>query len=242
MMWLLALAPVLAATPGGFRVDTALPVMSFSARQVFIMNPGDPWTSQTAVRAGGVLGHWGFDVQLPFVYSWEPSWSDAGLGQLRIGGRRFVHDAPSVLIGVELAFPVVPRRFGVSAWGSNARETLPGTEFLALVETTLLSQAPVTLRAAIGWYEGPFLGSPDSKGPSFLVELAAVKVFPLWGPLSFVTELELLRDPTPVTGRALARFDPSDHLSMDFGAQIPVMEYLENPRSLQLIAQARSFF
>ena len=66
-------------------------------------------------------------------------------------------------------------------------------------------------------------------------------MLPLFGPLGVVTEGELLRDLTPLTGRALGRIDlgTDQRWSVDLGVQVPVLQVAAREASPQWVAQVR---
>lgn len=239
---LLAVA-VSAATPGGFRAPLGVASPMVSSRQVVIPPTDAPWLSQTTLRAQALFGGpWAVAAELPMLRSWQPGWSDTGLGQLRLGVRRFSGKAEApVAVVAELAFPAAPRAWRVSSWGSSARETLPGVEAVAGVELGVHPRAPSTLRAVVGVREGPFLGQ-QLAGPHVVADLAVAQVLPLVGPLSLVAEGEILRDLTPLSGRGLLRIDADTsraRWSIDAGVQVPVLAVVDRVGGPQAIGQVR---
>jgi hypothetical protein len=235
----------LAASPGGFRLEPGVPVHMVQVRQVVAVTPAHSAVAQTVLRGQIALGRVGLDVQVPYVHAWSPSgWSDDGLGQLRLGVRRWSVDRRRPLaFGVEIALPAAPRAFRVSAWGSAARETIPAAEGLVFIETAGAPDAPFVFRAAVGWFAGPFYDH-GYVGFSPLLDVGAVKVVPVVGPLSVVGEAELLTDQTWLSARGLLRVDADERFSFDVGAQVPVSAFADPEEVVgpQMIAQARAFW
>jgi hypothetical protein len=238
----LLVAAAQAASPGGFRVDPGVPVDMVQLRQVVGVFPGRFTLAQTAVRGQIVLGRLGLDAQVPYVHVQSGGWTDDGMGQLRLGARRWAgtRDRP-VSYGVEVAFPCVPPALRVSAWGSAARETLPGLEAVMFLELATSPGRPITFRAALGWYGGPTYES-GSVVPA--LDLALAHVQPVRGRLSAVGELELTSDVSWLSARGLARIDASEAWGFDLGLQLPVFAYLDREEQgwPQLIGQARAFW
>ena len=243
MIAALAAAAALGATPGGFRAPLGVAAPFVTTRQVVVPPSQAPWVAQTTVHAQAmVAGPFGVAAELPVLRTWQPGWSDTGIGQLRLGVRRFSGPitAPVALVA-ELALPVAPTSWRVSAWGSAARETRPGVEALLGLELAAHPASPTTVRLALGVRQGPYLVQ-DLGPPHWVGDVAVAQVLPVIGPMSLVAEAEVVRDLTPVSGRGLLRLDvdaSAARWSVDLGAQLPVVAVVEGRGGLQAIGQVR---
>lgn len=225
-----------AAAPGGFRVASALPTRELAVQPVIIATAGEPSIAQTTVRAEFAHEGFGLSVRLPYVTTWEPGWRDDGYGQLRLGVRGWLHTARPIALGVEVAFPAAGRSQRVSAWGSLMRETVPGGEAVMVLEMAFTPDAPLAVRFALGGYVSAFTR------PIPVGDFAIAKVAPLGHGFAAVFEGELAFDPSWLTARALLRADPSRHLSLDLGVQLPLAAYAASTRTIQGIGQVRAFW
>lgn len=227
--WLVA--GCFAATPGGFRVGTGLPVQSVGLRSGVLLGPDDlqTWQATTRVQLGrdGITGA----VELPIVGTGPRGALALGVGQLHLEGRWHFgrHAQRAYAFGLAVGLPVAPGQHRAWAWVTVARETVPALEALGFAEVALLPDTPLTLRAAFGVYSGAWFFPA--------AEVAAAWVVPVVGPLAAVIEAEAIADPFPLSARGLLRLDTS-FISLDAGVQ----ETLLLAPEPQWIAQARSFF
>jgi len=243
---LMMIGAAVAATPGGFRVGPSAPVSEVALKQVLVMNPGETWLTQSTVAGRAAVGErLLFDFGLPVAYLWEPDtdWWDLGLGQVKLGTHVHFTKKPGRYhqIGLELYVPLMVDGLRVEGWGSLARETLPGGTGLFVWETTWTDPltGPLTLRLSAGLWGSEHFDFFVPIVPS--LELAMAKVFHITEEFSAVAEFEVITDWTPVSARALGRYEEAG-FAMDLGVQIPVTEYTTRLETFQLIAQVRQRF
>lgn len=236
----LLVASALAASPGGVRLGPGVPASFVSARHVFVEDArNDFHIHQTTLRGQWNPHPWGLDLAVPVVVGWGGGWRDLGLGQIRLGARRWMGGrAAPVSIGIELGLPV-PYAAGVQVWASVASETLIGMEMLVVGEGALFPQRPLTWRVASGFRQGPYMGVLYGVLP--LLDASVAHVEPITGPLSAGLEAEvLLGDYTPATLRPFLRVDLGGW-SIDLLAQVPIVQAAEGRLTPQGGLQVRYF-
>ncbi len=244
MMLLTWLSTALALTPGGFRVDTAQPVDTWSVRNVLIVNPGDEVIDQLTPRVTKVWGKYGLDAELSgLVLSGTGGTIFGGVGSLRSGhwyvfkGKKGAHHR----LGAEIAHPIAPDRWRPQAYGSSIQDTL----------------IPVILQ--MGWrvswnekspWEVKLMGGGGSLpwwdlGVAPLTEISVVKVLPLSEKTSVVLEQDFLfMDWAVASFRPTLRFDLKGS-TLDAGLQIPWGTWAlseTGPRSVQVVLKMRQGF
>lgn len=237
----LLVSAALAVAPGGFRVDGALPVRALAFRPVFVMTAGEPSVFQTTVAGRWSTGHALVDVGVPFVATWGHGLTDLGAGNVRVAlSGLFGPERRPTSIGAELALPLAPSWASVSAWGSNARETVPTAEVLVVYQLAFDTEAPWTLRLAAGFMFGPaWRGGVIGGLPS--AELGVAHVVPVSDALAVVVEGEVMVDRTPLSARVLVRHS-EDRSAFDLGLQLPLLAYGEAIPTLQIVGQVKLFF
>ncbi|MEZ4317793.1 MAG: hypothetical protein R3F61_09825 [Myxococcota bacterium] len=237
-MWMLA-ASSLAASPGGFQVGPGLPVRSVELREAVAIDPD--WVSQSTLAArtdvGGRVSVMG---ELPVVVAGGSSF-DVGLGQLRLGsylhlGRR----KTSVFsLGLEASVRVAPNTAVATSWATVRRDTVPAGEALAVGMIATRPDGPLCLRVAVGFRSGQYERFEELGIPYFVGEVGFVGVQPVAGRTSVVGELLAMVDSTPLSLRALARFD-LDPLTVDVGLQAGIP--LGRGLTFGPVASVRRFF
>lgn len=254
---LLLIGAVSATTPGGWRVQAALPETSASIRPVAVLRDpvGDVLQATADLRVD--VGLVSLDAELPLVATWGDNgrWSHRHPGQARLGAFTWLFHE-HFQVGLEGAFPVTGRDGYGQSWGSLSKEVLPSLEFGPSFHTLWATENfNVTARVFLGlrwelWETEASLLSDT--GSTLSLDGAVAFTRHLEGPLGFVGELELVSDAyVPVTTRVLARFDlpiARGWLALDLGLQLPVttiFDYVvfalegEGEASIQPCAQIR---
>ncbi len=242
-----------ATTPGGWRVQAAVPQSSAAIRSVVLANDPYGGVFQVTGDARATVGPLTLDAQLPWVHTWahDGLWEPRSFpGQLRVGAHGWLHHQHFQL-GLEVAFPVSSAPGTGTSWGSLSSETLPAWEIAHAFHTTWATERfSVTARAVTGVRWGRFqtgcYGSGDI-GWCPVFDFAYGLTRHIVGPLGFAMDLELVSDRVPVTARPMLRLDiPARRgwLVLDAGLQFPPLTTVEDWVAfshfpLQPIAQAR---
>jgi len=240
------LAAAGASTPGGWRVQAALPETSAAVRPVAVVaDPvGDIVQATADLRVR--YGTFAFDAELPWFNTWGSNgrWEAHYPGQLRFGISTWT-DNQHFQIGVEGAVPASRRDDLGQSWASLAKETEPCNELGGSLHTLWATERfSVTTRAFIGarWgYGFDGLTGSDNANAYPTIDLAAAMVLQIVDPIAYVGELELVADSAvPISTRILLRADlpvGPGWLAFDLGMQIPATA-MAFP-TMQLIAQVR---
>jgi hypothetical protein len=236
----LFLATALGASPGGVRLGPGIPTTAVSLRHILVDDrANDLHIHQSTLRLVTGPYPWGLDLSLPVVVGWGGGWREFGLGQIRLGARRWMgaRHAP-VSLGVEWGLPM-PDPLSVQVWSSIASETLPGVEMMVVAEGALWPSAPLSWRVGAGFRQGPHFGALFAPLP--LLDASAAFVQPVMEPLSLGLEAELvLGDFTPGTLRPFLRLDVGGW-SFDAILQVPVHLVAERRLTPQGGLQVRYF-
>lgn len=248
---LLLVGAAAATTPGGWRVQAALPQPSVALRPVMVL--GDPVApiAQATVDLRVPLGPVALDAELPWVHTWGRNgrWSRSYPGQLRMGASAWCA-REHIQLGLELAVPLTRNEQAGSSWASLAKEVMPSLEVGPAMHTLWTRGGfSFTGRLFLGgrWGEGA-RWFPPTRTPYqvtrgiFAPEIAAAVSAHLAGPLGLVTETEWLQDPAiPFSTRALARLElplRRGGLDLDLGVQVTLIAMLGD-EAVQPIAQLR---
>ena len=244
---LVGLATAAATTPGGWRIQAALPESTVAVRPVMVL--GDPVgnVAQATLDARFGLGPAAVDLQLPWVYAWngEDGWDRAGPGLLRVGAYGWLlHE--HLQVGMEFALPATSAERTARSWGSHSTEVLPDREVMAIGQGQWSTgRLSLTTRAGLGARWGTYASDRLD------VRLAVVPVFEhavtvawgLVGPLGVVAEGEFVADPyVPFTVRPLLRVDfgvGRSRFALDAGVQLPLLDLAGGRMTFQPIAQVR---
>jgi hypothetical protein len=223
MLWLLGwFSLAMAASPGGFHVDTARPVNSWSVRNVVIVNPDDEIIDQFTPRATWYSGVHAFEAEISGLVQVGPVGDlYGGVGAIRAGYWMVTPTKETSFV----------RRFGVTAWVSPWPRRWMPTAFGSSIYDTL-SNAGIQLGWRMSWNEdAPWevalhtgLASSLPNDTSMVSQLGLVKVIPLSGKTSLVLEQEFIYpDYATATLRPMVRFDLSKS-TIDVGLQLPWLE------------------
>jgi hypothetical protein len=221
-----------ATTPGGWRIQAALPETSAAVRPVLL--PTDPLapiaqvTADLRVKYGPVSA----DLQLPWVHTWDRQghWAHSYPGQARLGLYAWqFHE--HFQLGIETDFPVQQGGVTHGSWGTHANEVLPSNSLASSFHTTWATENfSVTARLALGLRWGPYVLDLLALGDtptSPLVEGGWAITRHIAGPVGFVGELEVITDQyVPMSTRLMLRADlPARRgsLALDLGLQHPLL-------------------
>lgn len=237
----LVVGSALAVTPGGFRVEGAVPVNALAVRPVIVITPNEPSVFQTTLAGRASTGRALFDASLPLLVTGGEGLNDVGVGQLRLGASAlFGREHRPAALGLEVAIPIAPSWARVSAWGSNARETVPTAEALVVYQVSFNPEAPWSVRFAAGFMMGD-LWTMALPGMLPSAELGVAHVVPLNDTVAVVLEGEVMVDLAPVSARVLARHS-RDLSAFDVGLQLPLLAYARAIPTVQVVGQAKFFF
>jgi hypothetical protein len=211
----LALAPLV-----GLRLGSLVPQDAVSYGQVLVATPGDPLVTQGTVRGTTEIGHLGLELSVPWVVTAGEGLTDAGLGRVRGTVGAWIGRNRRVLLGIEgAAMPLTQADQTVVAWGTRARDTVPGAEVL-LVGSWAHRSGQVGLRLAAGLNGSSYVTTGFLEvGPvgevTALVQRALSDRWTLGG------EIDLTVDTTYLTLRPMVRHVGERGLQADVGLQLP---------------------
>ncbi|MFZ5480975.1 MAG: hypothetical protein ACOZNI_29710 [Myxococcota bacterium] len=224
-------------TPDAFRVVERVPRTEAVVRVAALAEADGFAVAQATSHVAVGYRRVGVFFELPAAVGWSAplEWSHAGLGNYHVGVvARVGDDDVRHGLSLELRAPQ-GREAGVRLpfWATVAGETVP--RFILQGTWSVGFGGTWVARLAFGYGNDAWL-APNAF-PAAEVGIAHVR--PIAGPVSLVVEGELLVDPTPLSARTLARL-AGEHVAVDVGVQLPVVELATEGALPQLVAQVRA--
>lgn len=221
----------------GVRIGPLVPVEHASYAQVLVTTPGVPWVTQGTASGGFAVRRFGADLGVTWVATGGRGIADAAVGRLRSSFGLWVGPPRRVFLGLEWAATPfsIPERT-TQAWGTRARDTVPGLEVL-LVTSTAGPDGTWGVRLALGVAGGTVSG--------VVADGTLVLQRPIGTRFSLAGELDLCVEPmafaetdATITARPVVRYTSETGLQVGVGLQLPLVT-LAHTITVQPLAQVR---